>query len=188
MNEIVPKKSLSDCLAALEALCHQIDDAAAEIPEDLIAAFVDAKQALAVKVDNWIQFRDVAKKHVELLKERKDRAAHDYKVATNVQNRLESYLLYLIKQNPSLPFKGSEHTIYARNNPKALKLKFKTQDKSVADTVDDLTLAGLPGLGPYTKQVSYRVVDKAKLKADIEAGMNLHFAEVTQGARLEIKG
>lgn len=180
--------SLARCAAELEWIMLEIDAADGEIADALIQRFDDARLAVSEKTDRWIMLLDTLKGMDATLRERRDRAAKALKTAENVHDRLKEYLRYVLTANPGVPFKGSDGTLYLHNNAESVKYTIAFEDKTLRNCVDRALVDMEASIRPYVKTFEVAVLDGAKVKADLKAGMKLPWAELHRGAHVRVKG
>lgn len=180
--------SLAKYAVDVELACQEIDEAP-DVNTALVAKFADTTGALADKIDRYIGLMDAVKSRVALLKEQKDRISKAVKAAENFDRQLKSYVKHVMQQVPNISYKGSTGSLYLHKNPKSLKVDFALPDKTVYSVVDDTMLTLEPSLATYVKQVTVNVIDRDKLKADLEAGMRLPWARiVSDDSHVRVKG
>lgn len=180
----------------VESVCDEIDDLTEQgkdIPRDLIKRFDGANELLALKTDRWIGFLDAVAARLDLLREQKRRIKKAISAGEAMQTRLKDYVKFVLlefaEQNGKrLPFVGTEgQRLCLHNNPKSLQIDLKTENKMVYGCVDKNTILGESSLNGYLKVVPLYVIDKEKLKADIEAGKEVSWARIVQEAHVRIR-
>ena len=186
-TSLAVKPTLASVAAELALLLDEIDTHDGEITADIIARFDDASLAVADKTDKWISYLDSLKAMSAALKERKDRAAKAQKSVEALQARLKDYLKGVLSTNPGIPFKGSEGSLALQKNPESVRYAFTREERTVYSVVHPNTLAMFNGLGAYVTEIRSLVVDGAKVKADLQAGMQLDFATLERGDHVRIR-
>lgn len=167
---------------------REIDAAEGEISEELVKRFDDARLAIAERADRWIFTLDGMKALVAALEERKERAVKAHRTAVNLQARLREYLRFVVASNPGVPFKGDEGTIYLANNAESVDYTIAFEDKTYRNVVDRALVDMEASIRPYVKTFEVAVLDGAKVKADLKAGMVLPWAKLTRGSHIRVKG
>lgn len=185
---LVPKQSLMQVAAALEQVCNEIDAMDGVITDEMIRRFDDAKLALSAKTDRWILYIDALKHMTTSLKDRKERAAKALKSVEALQTRLKEYVKFVIEQNPDVPFRGEEGSLYLHGNPESVRYSFDFEDKTFYRCVHSEVLAMEPSIVPYVKAGTVWIIDGDKVKADLKAGMKLSFASLERGKHVRVKG
>lgn len=179
--------TLKDAVTDLEVVMAEIDDAA-EITDALLTRFEAGRNSVAEKVDGWILYLDSLKGMQAALKERHERVRDALKKTEALQKRLREYVAFQLASHPSVPFKGTEGSLYLRKNPGALKISYDLPDKTVYGVVPHEIVGREPSMLPYLDSIEFVILNKEKLKADIEAGMVFPWAKIEQGAHVRIKG
>jgi hypothetical protein len=89
-----------------------------------------------------------------------------------------------LEANPGVPFKDSlGRKVYLQRNPPSLKLFVDVREKKTISNAIDMASADLLGVPrDYIKEVSFLVLDTEKVKADLQAGKELGWARIDQGA------
>ena len=180
--------TLAEYALEVELACREIDDAD-DISTSIAERLSSATGDLVTKIDRYIGMIDAVKSRVSLLKEQRDRIVAAVKTAESFDKQLKNYVKYVIQQMPNIPYKGSTGSLYLHKNPKSVKVDFAFPDKTVYAVVDAAALQLEPSLIGYVKSVSLNVMDRERLKADLEAGMLLPWARiVTDECHVRVKG
>lgn len=167
----------------------QIIDEAEEITDAQIDEFFALKEAREEKIDGWIGYRDRAKHFVAELKDRRDRFQKAYSAAKNIKKRIDERIkFYLEHDNTGIVFKGKElGTLYLQKNPRSVAHLAPLEDRTVYGTISPDNVY-FEVCKDYLREVRYWVLDKKKLKADLESGKELSWATLEQGKHVRVKG
>lgn len=180
-------RSLAEVQINLETLMRVIDDEE-QLSDETIDEFLALKKEREEKIDGWIGYRDHAKHFVAELKERRDRFQKAYRAAKNVEKRLNERIKYHLENDQTgVPFKGADlGTLYLAKSPKSVAHLAPCEDKQVYGVITDPFYLNV--CEPYLKEVTFKVLDKKKVREDLEAGVELSWATIEQGKHVRVKG
>ncbi len=181
-------QSLSKYAADLEAICTEIELCDGELPKDLMQRFEYANLALQNKCDRWIGYVDAMKAMIGVLEQRSKRAATALKTARGLQEYLENGMKAVIETNPNLTFKGESGTIYLHGQAETIDYAFKWGKKTVDYVVDPAFIQMEPSVSPYLTTVTYQVIDRDRLKADLKIGVPVTWAKLVKPSYVAVKG
>lgn len=171
----------------LDKLMRAIDEAT-EITNEQIDEFMLLREEREKKIDGWIGYRDRAKHFVAELKERRDRFQTAYKTGQSLQKYLDQRIKYHMENDKTgLVFKGKElGTLSLVNNQKAVAHIVPLESVRFDNVVKDDFYKQV--CADYLKEVTFRVLDKAKVKVDLLSGIELSWAKLEQGKHIRVKG
>ena len=160
-----------------------------KLTTEQIDQFMALRKKREEKIDGWIGYRDRAKHYIAELKERRDRFQKAYKAAQSVAKQIDERIRYYLENdNTGLAFKGQEMgTLYLqKNSQKSLAHLVPVENVNVYNVVKDDHFKSI--CKNYLKDITLRVLDSSKVKADIERGVELPWATVEQGQHVRVKG
>lgn len=179
------KKTLSEIQEQLALLMATIDDME-EIDDDTIDQFMSLNKERTEKIDAWIAVRDRLTSFLQEKKAQKDRAV---KACTHAENALKTFnnrLKYHMENDQTgKPFTGTTGTIALQNSPKKLAHSISVQPVSLNSIVNDEFDADL--CQDYLTEQTYMVLDTARLKKDLQAGVEIPWAKLEQGKHVRVR-
>lgn len=177
----------------VELACDEIDACETpEIPNELVTRLTDAQGALADKCDRYIGLLDALSSRIELLKEQKRRIKRAIEVGETLQGRVKDHVKYVLlvssKDGKKIPMKGTTGSLALHANPPKVEIDFVTTDRQVYRCLDESALQLEQSIAPYVKTVTLLQLDRDKLKADLDAGMQLPWARITRDYHVRMRG
>ena len=133
-------------------------------------ALMNSKEELAIKLENYCKFIKNLESDIAGLKEEEKRLASKRKTMENTIDRAKEAMKYAMEAADMEKVKGTLFTITIQANP----------EKVVMETED---VSSIPADYLRTKEPE---IDKAKIKEDLKAGVELSFAhlEKSRGVRI----
>lgn len=169
----------------LDTMMTQIDNMD-DISDETIDEFLGLQLERAEKIDGWIGYRDRSKFFLAEIEERKNRFIKAYSAAKNAVKRIDQRIKYHLETDKSgLAFKGKEMGVmYLQKSAPSLACMVPTKTVSVKSITDDFFLDVCKDyLTPHT----YMVLDTAKVKRDLKAGVELSWATLEQSNHVRVR-
>jgi hypothetical protein len=184
------EERLGAAITEVESLCEEYEEIAERgetPPPDLVKKRTAAHESLKAEVDHWIGRMDASKAIVAIREERYKRL----KTALNTARRIQAYISDVIhekvKGNPEIVFRGNSGCLYLHKNPKAVKIDFATDDKTVYKVIDKTLIDMEPSLNAFVKAVTHYVIDHEALRAALDRGDAISWARYEQGHHVRVK-
>lgn len=182
-------RSLAEIQINLETLMA-LNDELEVLSDDKVDEFLALKKEREEKIDGWIAYHDHVKYLVEELKERKERFVKAYNTARRIKERINERIVYHIENDKTgIPFRGSElGTMYLANNSQpSFKHTLMVEKKEVYEAVNPVEALD-DRVAPFLKDITFKVVDKEKAKAQLAAGVEIPWAKMERGKHVRVKG
>lgn len=179
------KKTLSEIQEKLALLMATIDDMD-EIDDATIDEFMSLNKERTEKIDAWIAVRDRLTSYLQEKKAQKERAVKAYEHAGNALKTFNNRLKYHMENDKtSKLFVGTTGTVTLQNSPKKLDHSISVQPVSLNSIVNDEFDADL--CQDYLTEQTYMVLDTAKLKKDLQSGVEVPWAKLEQGKHVRVR-
>ncbi len=199
LNLPARRQTLGEAVVELELVAREIEEVTSDLSDAMLERFSRAQLAVSERTDAWIQYLDAAKVLVAAGKDKRDRVERAYRAAQNLEKGLRRYLRFQLEAHPDVPFKGSLGSLRVQKNPEALRVDHEARDGETAAEISirDVTVRGVihdrlfdldPSLRGYAKEVTFTVLDREKLKGDLQAGLKLPWARLERGTHIRIGG
>ncbi len=177
-----PEVALREAAEALAAICAMIDAGEADPRSATVKALFDvAKGGLAISVDGAIDFKrgldQEEAKAVAALSFWKARK----QMIVAMRDAFDEKLISTMTENPDVPYRGSLEEFAVRTNPPAVELAWGDA-RLTEKLIDDHGIC----LAYVRPKVSYEI-DKVAVAADLKKGVELPWAKLRQGKRVETK-
>lgn len=183
MSDLVKRERvpMAQAVQMLADLCERIDDG--EAPTDAITkVFAETRLDLAEAVDRRIDFSAWIAGAISQAKEQRDVWADRARKLSAAEDAFKANTKAIMEAHPDLPYKGSRGRLALQaNSQPTLKLLFG--EKAVTPEV--LSTFGIDDRFVKTKTV-YEI-DTQAVKAALQAGDKLPWAELSHGTHLRIK-
>lgn len=172
MPVVATKQPMDLAALVLAELCDKIDNGA-DLDQELVRAFDDAKLTLAAAVDRRIAFDTWIKGAIEAAREARTQWEERVQLLKAMHERFKANTLAIV-QAADVPYQGSLGKIRAQRNPVGVKLTWG--DKLLSPDLIDM-------LGIDDRFVRVKTeysIDAAAVKAALEAGEDLPWARLDQ--------
>lgn len=137
----LPKSTLKLMMESLHAM-ERVHDESPQITDEMIVEHFDAIKEIDQKVDNIDKFLSMCKANEDMYSERAEGIKNKAEYFKNARKKCENYMLYLIKNNPDIEYRGNDIQFELKLNPEALHCAFiETKSFSAAihpDVVMDI--------------------------------------------------
>ena len=182
----LPKLYMGEAAATLTSLCTAID-AGADLDETVMELFATTSQQLSEGVGRRKAAARAISGAIEQTKlYEKQVTSHRRKLEAALV-KLKEMTKEIVEANPDIPFKdelGKKLTIVKNSKP-GVKYDFELSTKPTRNIMEgealDMVLADTP---QYIERVQHYVLDTGKVLADLQAGVDIPWAELNQGFHL----
>ena len=179
----LPKLYMGEAAATLTSLCNAIDNGA-DLDETMAELFatttrqlsdgVGRRKAAARAISGAIEQTKLYEKQV---------TSHRRKLEAALV-KLKELTREIVEANPDIPFKdelGKKLTIVKNSKP-GVKYDFELSAKPTRNILEGEALDMVLGDTPtYVERVQYYVLDTGKVLADLQAGVDIPWATMSQG-------
>lgn len=169
MNNLPFKASFSEAATQLAVLCNRIDNTEEDIDALLQQEFSDALSNVAASIDRRKAFYREVNSKIEMAKEWRDEVIKHVKRYEKIKDRLMEVTKHIVASNPDIRFKDSFG--------KQLKVIDNPEPRLVI--IDE---AEIPF--EYFQESSELLLDKERLKIDLERGLTPPGARLERGTQL----
>lgn len=175
--------TLATLTASLEALCDELDTDA-EIPQDLLDRFVDARLAHEQKVGAYVSVIGALRKNQAFFSERAELLKRRAKTYERMEKAIIERLVFQMKAHPNLPWVSDENDkLKLRANPESLQINVPLDKRTVAHI-----LSSVDGIDPqFITVCSFHCLNTDAVKSYLKSGKTLGWAAlVSKGEHLRI--
>lgn len=183
----------------LDALMDRIDQELEHAPASLLGGpnpidtalvpFLESKRLeLAEAVDRRIYFFQYLEDQIERGTKNREQWASYVKRLKDLYDRIEAKTIETMQLHPDLNYKGEAGQLKVQLNGAAkLVTSLLLTNKSVSNIVDleQIREAGVPD--GYLESITYLVLNKEKVIADLKNGLQLPWARLEKGNHLKVK-
>lgn len=154
-----------------------------------LVPFLEAKRLeLAEAVDRRIYFFQYLEDQIERGTKNKEQWAGYVKRLKDLYDRIEDRTIETIRAHPDLSYKGEAGQLKVQLNGSAkLITSLLLTNKSVSNIVDLDQIEKEIVSAEYLKKITYVVLDKDKVMADLKKGVQLPWARLEKGFQLRSK-
>lgn len=188
-TNIIPMNPVSDLVVAatnLAIACEEIDNAI-DVTAEVKAHFTEALLRTAVGVDQVLNARLFLKAKVEEEKEWRRQSKAREAAYSRVLEEINTQAVALVDAFPNQPFKGSALQLGTQKNPPAVETTLQVKEKSLTNVIEIEDIQKLGISEKYYRTHMLFCLDLKAIGDDLKAGVEITWAKLTQGKRLNTK-
>lgn len=181
-----PKVPLALAAQNLATLMEVIDNNG-DLEAAIIRLFSDARLDVASAVDRRICFFDIGERNAEALRDISRKYAQAAKQLEDALEAVKRKTLEIMKGLPEMPYKGDLGRLSVQKNSSAsCNILIETKKVSFANALDLDDIEDLKINPGYYEERTYYVLILEKIKAALEAGHDIPWAELKRGEHLRV--
>lgn len=181
-----PAASMNWAAKTLNELAERVDEGE-NLNEVFLSLFAETKGDLAHNTDRAVAFREIVTGMIAHAKEAKKAWDARRKLLENTLATFDGEIKATISEAPSLPFQGALGSIKLAKNPPKVSYNCLLESKSVSNVLTDDVIKMFEINPEYVIEKIYKCLDTTNVKAALQSGETLAFAELIQEQRLAVK-